>query len=408
MIRPGVWLSALLLITGCRSQSDLKPLAPELASEIMLFEAPPPLQGPISLGSPNAAMRYLAIREAHPLDQASLGWVDTDLDRFGMVDASDDPRHDPAAHREYLIAQQPVIGLIAEASRLEEFDLHPGSRGYRGGPDPDGARAGIMSWMSRVRRLLQDDAVRAWVDGDHAAAIGHAEIMVRIARQRTRTSYPDALDHLLANAWAGAALELLEAMASHPDRTEQDRVRMLHALELLGGSDPIGHFANMRRVLASYDQLVALGLVEPQGSLALWHTVAQAHAIDTVIDSVMKPFEEAAGELVRSGAPATDPLKHPAIEVDALIRAIASELDDLTIDDLRKSYRQARPWVSVAMDELAAAEPDPITLRRIQSELELDETGIPDVLQLTVLSRYVESHQRNLERRERVREALED
>lgn len=402
-----VCFAGFLMLAGCgTAHSHLDPVAPELAFPVIVFDPPAPLQEAISLDSPNAAMRLIALRREHPLERRSIGDVDIHLDEFRMIDWEEEAELDPAAHRRYLLEQQGVIASITEASRLDRFDLYPNSPGYRGRIEQDGPRTGMLSWIGIVRKLLKDDAVRAWIDGDRDAALDRVETMVRLARQVTWTSYADQLDRLYAQVLLGSSLDLLDAMLHHPATTNADRARMRAIVGLLDGRDPLGQYEALRRVVASYDLFVATGIAEPDGSPALWLVVGQIHAVDAATQLILKPHFGGLPSAPGNSDDVSNTHADQAEQLQALIDSIVAELDDLTIRDLRNSYRRAQPQVRTALDELAKENPDLEVFRTIRDKMSTDETGIPEVLHLPFLRSIVGTTQRILAHRDQVRAAL--
>jgi hypothetical protein len=386
----------------------MSPVAPEIAVPVLVFEAPPPIRDTLSDDSPNAALRYLALREAHPLVQDEIGMVDLHLDGFRMIDWNDEAELEPTAYQAFLIEHQGFLESMAQASQIAHYNMQTDAAGYYGVVEREGPRVGMVGWMGNVRRLIRDDAIRAWVAGDHGAALDRVETMVRIARQLPRTSHAHSLDLLLASSWAGVALDLLDSMASHPSATGADRGRMRQIVALFDGPDPLDHFAAMRNTIASYDLFVSSELRETEGGAALWHMIGQVHAVDLVIDQIMKPMREAAAMLDGETDSTPSETYNHTMQTDAMIDAIIQQLDGLTVEDLRRSYRHAHPFVRIAIEELAKDDPELDVFRQIKEKLESDETGIPEILHLTVLRSYVHSHQRILRQRDDLHANLRD
>lgn len=384
----------------------MSPVNPALASPVIVFDPPVALQEAISMDSPNAAMRLIALRRDHPLDRRSIGDVDIHLDEFRMIDWKDEAELDSAAHRRFLLEQQGVIASITEASHLDRFDLYPNSLGYRGRIEQSGPRTGMLSWIGVVRKLLKDDSIRAWIDGDRVAALDRVETMVRLARQMTWISHADPLDLLFAQILLASALDLLDAMLHHPATTNADRDRMRAIVGLLDGRDPLGQYEALRRVVASYDHFVATGIAEPEGSPALWVVVGQMHAVDAATQLIVKQQIGSLYPAPGSSDDASNTQADQAEQLQALIDSIVAELDDLTIRDLRNSYRRAQPLVRTALDELAKENPDLEVFRLIRDELSTDETSIPEILHLPFLRSMVGTTNRILAHLDQVRSSL--
>lgn len=364
--------------------------------------------GPITPDSPNAALRLMALQRPHPLDREDLGAVDLHLASFRMHDWDHEAEMDAAAHRVFLIEQQGLIASVIDASRMGLFDLYPGAQGLSAVPDPDERRRALWRWMSSVKYLLRDDAVRAWVDGDHAGAIERAAAMMRIARQLSGMPHADVMYSLVADRWAADALELLATMASHPSATHADRAAIRAALAVLDGADPLRLLVRTRRTIAAYDVVIADGLRVPDGSAELWGLIAQIHAADLLAEAIMRPMREALHAMdPESPAPSEGPAGL-STWMESNLPIVLEELGGMTADDLRRAYRRARPLVRVALDELAAHPPDRKILRSLRDRVEKDDTGIAALLGLPSLDLIVRAHLELMDARQAVWEMLED
>lgn len=391
---------------GCQTSRLPGPVAPELAAPVLVFESLPPIDDPIRLDAPNAALRFLALQASHPLSREEIGAVDLHLASFRMHDWDFEAEMDPVSYGAFLAGQQDFITAIADASRMDRYDMQPAAAGYYGVPDREDPRNSMVRWMNDVRRLLRDDAIRAWVEDDHKVAIGRVETMVRVARQIPRSTHAYTLDNLLSVSWAAGAIDLLEAMAADPEASRSDRDRIREVLGLLSGDDPLGHFENMRRVIASYDVLVSSELEDPNGGAALWRLVAEVHAVNVAIEEVMRPMRDAVS--ATSGADGSGEVEAPSRKDGwtAMVESILDQLDGLTAADLRRSYRTANPQVAKALAELNKDDPDPEVFSDISDALETDGTGIPDILHLSFLNTYVRTHRQFLRQRNELQRIL--
>jgi len=385
---------------GCAATGGgYSPIAPRFARPVFVTDPPPPILEAPSAGSPNAALRYMALIAEVRDDPFQTGILEQGCELFDIGDWDDDLPSE-AAYRAYLSGRRRVLEAIGAASELDSFDAYPGATGYHDMRDRSEPRSRLVPGMRDLTRLLRDDAIRAWVDGEHTVAVSRIETMFRMAMQSGRSGRGPLLDGLVAHSIMAQGLELLGGMARCPELDGDAASRMRAALDLIEGDDPLGFYPHARDIAASYDAFVAAGLSEPEGGVPLWISITRAQLGNAWIEEVL-------GQFMAGLEPDTSGQESGlAVDSEGVVRTAVCSLGGIDADGLRCTYQEARPLVRQAIDELAREKPRQSVFEGIANRVSDDETGLTDILHLGVLTRSIRQYQRALAERDGIRGRL--
>ncbi len=361
---------------------------------VYVLEREPALTEDISLNSLDAAIRYLAIRESFLGDNSpnSHDVVHDRWDRFIAVRFEDDVE-DTAVYVAYLEDRQELFQYIAKASELTRFqDYGYEPAFYEGTRDKADPRRDLYRTLRTISISLGDDAQRNWINGDRAKALERIDTVFSVSLQMQHAPTYQTMDSIMSMAIAGVGLRRISLMIERGNPSAEDRERMLQSLQLLDGPDPLNAIGARRIMICSYHKWLETQLVKPEGTLELWTFIARYLSANAFV-----------GELFRNAVSNADiglPDPEPEMTEQQMIDVIVAELEEISIEMIRDQYEASLPLLEDMLRELHSDTPDLNLIKAIQDQTMDDETGVSDILGISVTHTLLRKLRRFLDERD--------
>lgn len=320
----------------------------------------PSFVDPLELDSSNGAARYL--RLAKDLDQdltRIVGWLDDETMLFrrppDTADLPEEIQVDIAEVREGLERNRAWIEALVEASEAEVFDFHlaTGNRVRR--LSAEDARYRYLSVSRHMARILADDAVLRWSQGEQVEAARRVAAILRLGMHFARHN-SDLMHHLITQDVLERGLKLTVRMAKEPN-IEVPAIEILSdAIENLHAGDAAGIWAAWNRFRLEAAESAADQLHGEEIGEVLVVDMCVQLMIDHAIQSFFRDFlSELAEQPSEFGTAASDFLQkleaeHPgfrsptvesAREILARARVLGDELDAAWAEANAKAVMEA-------------------------------------------------------------------
>ena len=377
----------LLLIFSCSSCQSTSNQCRELLP-VRVLESEPRYRGEVTTHSADAAIRYIAMRDVLIGDDSPDNYdVQHDnWDRF-VVTRYDNDIDSTTTYTAYLQDRQWLFELADTSSMLPSFGDFGLPFAIYEGREPEGdPRRYLLKTMRTITLVLAHDAQRHWINGDHALAIHRLHTILRISHQmQLKEDYAD-LDGLVAMAIAGVGLDRMDRMVQSEQANSESRELMLEAVRTLDGNDPLGVYCERTRTIRSMQAWLETQLDDDEGSIDLWAFIARFLGVQEIVSQLFR-------DVVTISLMSGEELE-TEIDEDQVLQQLLDELDGLDIEMVRDRYREYKPLVQIALDELRSESPDPGVLKELREATANDQTAVSDILGISLLDvfnrRYVE------------------
>ncbi len=199
----------------------------------------------------------------------------------------------------------------------------------------DDPRGSFNGGMRRFARVLKDDAIRLWIEGDREAAIDRAEAIVRIGRHIASPG-GRLIDALVSGAIQRLGLDLIERMgAAGP--TDDDRDRLITICLLVPTVDPTSVKSVWASQYFAQREFVERQLEVDGGGDALWVQMGMILGVEQVLKQMFNPVLEALesdGEV----EPLPDDWPNGSFSIAEAFRASEEQFGSLSYDDLVAAF----------------------------------------------------------------------
>ena len=396
-------LLPVVFLVGCRSTPDR---CPEIMP-VRVFEAEPAYEGEISHDSDDAAIRYVAIAEE--LFESKWGspyFIDVQengIDQFVAFSYETD-QISTTDYEQWLQANQSWFEEIENASHIPDYRAYVPHILFAEHSEDEIFIRTSRSTME-LCRVLEDDAVRLWAQGDSIAATERIDLVIRVAMQSVRAPAATAITGLSARLLIERALVIYEQMLMSERCGAKEIALIRESVSELEIDDPSMLLRLTATEVASLHHAMKKWLEVEGGSYEIWVLLGRYFGTVAAIQPILDAFESAKEitverkEIEEDDDPFSWP---PEINVDALTIQALSEMVELEYEDLKATHVAISGDVELLLEELCSGKPNIDVLKAIQDKYADDDSPLTMMLYLKLAPTVAKNHARMIEVRDRV------